>query len=57
MLFPTYYFLGPLYEMTVNAVSLSDVVVELLVGVVISVALMIALMSVAHRMEQRLAIA
>ena len=56
MLFPTYYFLGPLYEMTVNAASLSDVYIELLVGVAISIALMGALAPVARRMELRLAI-
>ena len=57
MLFPTYYFLGPLYEMTVNAASLSDVYVELLIGVAICIALMFALTPVARRMEQRLAVA
>ena len=57
MLFPTYYFLGPLFEMTVNAASLSDVYVELLIGVAISIVLMIALAPVARRMELRLAVA
>ena len=56
-LFPTYYFLGPLYEMTVDAASLSDVYVDLLIGVAISLALMMALAPVARRMEQRLAVA
>ena len=56
-LFPTYYFLGPLYEMTINAASFSDVYRELLIGVAISIALMIILAPVAQRMEQRLAVA
>jgi ABC-2 type transport system permease protein len=55
-LFPTYYFLGPLYEMTVNAESLSSVYGELLIGVAISLALMAAVVPVSRRMEMRLAI-
>lgn len=57
MLFPTYYFLGPLYDMSVNAETLGDVSIELLVGVAVSIALMFALSPVAHRMEKRLAVA
>lgn len=56
MLFPTYYFLGPLYDMTVDAASLSDVYPELLIGVAISVAFIVLLAPVGRRMEQRLAI-
>ena len=56
MLFPTYYFLGPLYDMTVNAASLSEVYVELLIGVGISGALLAAVIPLARRMEMRLAV-
>lgn len=55
-LFPTYYFLGPLYEMTVNAASLGDVYIDLIIGVAISVALIAVVAPVAKRMEMRLAI-
>ncbi len=57
MLFPTYYFLGPLYDMTVNAVGFGDVYIELLAGVAISIALMVALAPVSRRMERQLAVA
>jgi ABC-2 type transport system permease protein len=56
-LFPTYYFLGPLYEMTINAASFSAVYVDLIIGVAISGALLVVLSPVARRMEERLAVA
>jgi ABC-2 type transport system permease protein len=56
-LFPTYYFLGPLYEMTVNAASLSEVYIDLIIGVGISAVLFAILTPLAKRMEMRLAIA
>ena len=55
-IFPTYYFLGPLYEMTVNAASLGEVYIDLIIGVAISVALIILVAPVAKRMEMTLAI-
>ncbi len=56
-IFPTYYFLGPLYEMTVNAVSVADVALDLAIGVAISIALAGLAGIVARRMEKRLAAA
>ena len=56
-IFPTYYFLGPLHEMTVNAVSLSEVALDLVIGVAISIALAVLAGVVAKRMERRLAAA
>ena len=56
-LFPTYYFLGPLYEMTVNAVSLSEVALDLAIGLAICIALATFAGVVAKRMETRLAAA
>lgn len=57
MLFPTYYFLGPLYDMTVNAETFGDVYIELLIGIAVSIGLMFVLSPVARRMERRLAVA
>ncbi len=53
-IFPTYYFLGPLYEMTVNAVPIADVAKDLAIGVAISIALALLAGTVAKRMERRL---
>ncbi|MBT3271870.1 MAG: ABC transporter permease [Spirochaetales bacterium] len=55
-LFPTYYFLGPLYEMTVNAASLAEVYIDLLIGVGISAVLLAVVVPLSRRMEMRLAI-
>jgi len=57
MLFPTYYFLGPLYDMTVDAASLGDVGIELGAGAVISVLIAVAAGRIALRMEEKLAAA
>lgn len=57
MLFPTYYFLGPLYDMTVDAATLGETAVEIGAGVLISVLLALAAGKVAQRMEARLAAA
>jgi ABC-2 type transport system permease protein len=54
-IFPTYYFLGPLYEMTVNAAPLADVALDLVIGLGVSVALAVLAGRVALRMERRLA--
>lgn len=55
--FPTYYFLGPLYEMTVQAVSLDAVALDLIIGVGISAALAVLAGALARRMEMKLAAA
>ena len=54
-IFPTYYFLGPLYEMTVNAAPLADVALDLVIGLGVSIALAVLAGRVALRMERRLA--
>jgi len=54
-IFPTYYFLGPLYEMTVNALSLRDVVWDLVIGLAICIALAAIAGKSALKMERRLA--
>ncbi len=55
--FPTYYFLGPLYEMTVEGAALDSVAVDLAIGVAISVALAVGVGALARRMEMKLAAA
>lgn len=57
MLFPTYYFLGPLYDMTVDSVPLSEVAIELGAGVVISVVMAALAGRIAAGMERKLAAA
>lgn len=56
-LFPTYYFLGPLHELTVNAAPLKDVLIDLLIGVGISGLLMMTVVPSAKKMEKKLAVA
>ncbi len=55
-IFPTYYFLGPLYEISVHGASLGSQLPDLGIGVVISLALMVAAGALSRRMERRLAI-
>ena len=55
--FPTYYFLGPLYDMTINGARLADVAGDLAIGVAISVGLAVIVGLLAKRMERRLAAA
>jgi len=54
-IFPTYYFLGPLYRMTIDAVPLRDVAVDLSIGVAISIALAVLAGASGAKMERRLA--
>jgi ABC-2 type transport system permease protein len=56
-LFPTYYFLGPLYSVNIDGLPLTDVFLELGIALVISAVLLLAALPVSRRMEQRLAIA
>ena len=56
-LFPTYYFLGPLHELTVNAAPLKDVTLDLIIGVVLSGLLMSLVVPSARKMERKLALA
>jgi ABC-2 type transport system permease protein len=56
-LFPTYYFLGPLYSVNIDGLPLTDVFLELGIALVISAVLLAAAIPVSRRMEQRLAIA
>ncbi len=56
-IFPTYYFLGPLYHMIVDSSSLSSVAGDLAISVGISLVIAAAAGAVARKMETRLAIA
>lgn len=55
--FPTYYFLGPLHDMTINGARLAAVAGDLAIGVAISVGLAVIVGLLAKRMERRLAAA
>lgn len=55
LLFPTYYFLGPLNELVTEGAGLADVWVELVVGAGISVLLVSLVVPLARRMELQLA--
>ena len=57
LLFPTYYFLGPINDLNVNAVPFTDVLPELGVGLALSGLLMVALAGVSRSMVRKLAIA
>ena len=55
MIFPTYYFMGPLYDIVVSGASLADQLVELAAAVAICIALVPPTGILAIRMENRLA--
>jgi len=55
-IFPTYYFLGPLYEIVVNGSTLGSQVIDLAVAVAICAALVPAVHLLSRRMESRLAL-
>lgn len=54
--FPTYYFLGPLYEIVVNGSTLASQAIDLAVALAICVALVPAINLLSRRMERRLAL-
>jgi ABC-2 type transport system permease protein len=54
-LFPTYYFLQPLYDMAVTGTTLSDHLVDLAACVAICLALLPAVAAMGRRLEQQLA--
>ena len=54
--FPTFYFLGPLYEISVHGASLESQLLDLGIGVLISFVLMAAVGALSRRMERRLAV-
>ena len=57
MLFPTYYFLGPLYDLNIEAVPMNEVILELGVGLLFGVALAVIASGIAGKMEEKLAVA
>jgi ABC-2 type transport system permease protein len=56
-IFPSFYFLGPLYEMTVEGALFADVAMDLGIGALISIALTALVVPVSRRMETRLGLA
>lgn len=54
-LFPTYYFLQPIYEMSVLGTTFSDHLVQLAVSVGLCLAILPAVFAMARRLEQRVA--
>lgn len=50
--FPTYYFLGPLYEVSIEGASLSGVILDLSIGAGLSVLLILAVRLAARRMGE-----
>jgi ABC-2 type transport system permease protein len=57
MLFPTYYFLGPLYELNIEALALREVLPELGIGLLVGVALAAGAGGISGKMEKKLAVA
>ena len=57
MLFPTYYFIGPLYELNVEAVGLHETILELGIGVLAGVVLAAIAARFSTGMEKKLAVA
>ena len=57
MIFPTYYFIGPLYDLNVEAMALREVGVELVIGVVFGLILAAVAGRIAIGMERKLAVA
>lgn len=55
MVFPTYYFMGPLYDIVVSGARLSDQLVELAIALALCAALLPPVAVLARRMEGRLA--
>jgi ABC-2 type transport system permease protein len=56
-IFPTYYFLGPLQDITINGASLTEVLPDLAIGLAVSIGLAVLAGLFAKRMEERLAAA
>ncbi len=56
-IFPTYYFLGPLYHMLVDGAPLRAEVANLAIGVGVSAILAVAAAGLARRMETKIAVA
>ena len=54
-LVPTYYFLQPIYDIAIHGDTLSDVVPELVIAVVVCIALVPLVVWVARRSERQLA--
>lgn len=57
MLFPTYYFLGPLYDVNIAAVPLRETLVELSVAVLIGAVFAVLSGLISRKMEYKLAMA
>ncbi len=57
MLFPTYYFIGPLYDLNVEAMPLSGVLPELGIGLAVAVVFAVIAGRFAAGMERKLAVA
>ncbi len=57
MFFPTYYFLGPLYDVNISALPLRDTLLELGIAVAIGVLFTFLAFAVSRRMERKLATA
>jgi ABC-2 type transport system permease protein len=53
--FPTYWFINPIYELSVLGKSLSDVGVDLAIGVAVCVVLAVAVAALARRMQFKIA--
>lgn len=56
-LFPTYWIINPVYEVTINDAGLGDVGAELLIGVGVMVLLIAPLILLTRRLETKLAVA
>lgn len=56
-LFPTYWIINPVYEVTINNAGLGDVWVELAIGVLVTAALLAPLFLLTRRLETKLAVA
>lgn len=54
MLFPAYYFLGPLYDISIEGALLRDVALDLGIGVVISLGFMAVAQALSKRMSVRM---
>jgi ABC-2 type transport system permease protein len=55
-LFPTYYFLAPIFEITASGAALAGVAADLAIGAGICVALLVPVVLIGRRMQGRLAI-
>ena len=57
MLFPTYYFLGPLYDLNIDALPFTEVMLELGVGIILGIVLAGVAGLISRGMERKLAVA